>query len=97
MSNRFRWLTLSLLGMAVSGGLLWYAEGRTPKVAVASTQLRLTPAQMLDSNIVFYEGVARRDPTGGMALGTLALFYMRRARATGEDRKSTRLNSSHSS
>ena len=84
MSNRFRWLTLSLLGMAVSGGLLWYAEGRTPKVAVASTQLRLTPAQMLDSNIVFYEGVARRDPTGGMALGTLALFYMRRARATGD-------------
>jgi len=45
---------------------------------------RYTPAQMLDSNIAFYEGVARRDPTGGMALGQLALFYMRRARATGD-------------
>ena len=39
---------------------------------------------MLDSNIAFYEGVAKRDPTGGMALGQLALFYMRRARATGD-------------
>jgi tetratricopeptide (TPR) repeat protein len=28
--------------------------------------------------------VAKRDPTGGMALGQLALFYMRRARATGD-------------
>jgi tetratricopeptide (TPR) repeat protein len=84
MSNRFRWLTLSLLGIAVSGGLLWYTEGRAPNVVVASSQARLTPAQMLDSNIVFYEGVAHRDPTGGMALGTLALFYMRRARATGD-------------
>jgi len=45
---------------------------------------RYTPAQMLDSNIAFYERVARRDPTGGMALGQLALFYMRRARATGD-------------
>jgi tetratricopeptide (TPR) repeat protein len=85
MSNRFRWLALSLLGIAVSGGLLWYTEGRAPKVVVvASSQARLTPAQMLDSNIVFYEGVAHSDPTGGMALGTLALFYMRRARATGD-------------
>jgi tetratricopeptide (TPR) repeat protein len=44
---------------------------------------RFTPAQLLDSNIAFYEAVARRDPTGGMAMGQLALFYMRRARATG--------------
>jgi tetratricopeptide (TPR) repeat protein len=44
----------------------------------------LTTAQLLDSNIVFYEAVAKRDPTGGMALGQLALFYMRRARATGD-------------
>jgi tetratricopeptide (TPR) repeat protein len=84
MSNRFRWLSLSLLGIAASGALLWHSEARTAKLAVASSQPRLTPAQMLDSNIVFYEGVARRDPTGGMALGTLALFYMRRARATGD-------------
>ena len=45
---------------------------------------RFPPAQLLDSNIAFYEGVAKRDPTGGMALGQLALFYMRRARATGD-------------
>jgi tetratricopeptide (TPR) repeat protein len=44
---------------------------------------RFTPAQLLDSNIAFYEAVGRRDPTGGMAMGQLALFYMRRARATG--------------
>ena len=52
-----------------------------PPVVVAP---RFTPAQLLDSNIAFYEGVARRDPTGGMALGQLALLYMRRARATGD-------------
>ena len=84
MSNRSRWLALSLVGIATAGALLWYAEGRTPRVAVIASQPSLTPAQMLDSNIVFYERVARRDPTGGMALGTLALFYMRRARATGD-------------
>jgi tetratricopeptide (TPR) repeat protein len=84
MLNRSRWIVLSLLGIAVIGGLLWQREHRSVHVAAAQAFARLTPAQMLDSNIVFYEGVARRDPTGGMALGTLALFYMRRARATGD-------------
>ncbi|MDQ2767324.1 MAG: hypothetical protein M3Y30_09235 [Gemmatimonadota bacterium] len=84
MSNRFRWLLFSLLGIAASGGLLWHAEARTTTVAQAAIAPRLTPAQLLDSNIVFYEGVAKRDTSGGMALGQLALFYMRRARATGD-------------
>jgi tetratricopeptide (TPR) repeat protein len=84
MSNRFRWLSLSLLGIAVSGGFLWHSEARGAHVANVAATPRFTPAQLLDSNIVFYEGVARRDPSGGMALGQLALFYMRRARATGD-------------
>ena len=84
MSNRLRWLSLSLLGIAACGALLWYTEGRTATVAKVATAPRFSPAQLLDSNIAFYEGVARRDPTGGMALGQLALFYMRRSRATGD-------------
>jgi tetratricopeptide (TPR) repeat protein len=80
MSNRYRWLALVIVGVAVTGTSLLY---RSRSVPVAATP-RFTPAQLLDSNIVFYEGVARRDPTGGMALGQLALFYMRRARATGD-------------
>jgi tetratricopeptide (TPR) repeat protein len=42
-----------------------------------------TPAQLLDSNIAFYEATARADTTGAMALGQLAMLYMRRARETG--------------
>lgn len=57
---------------------------RGPSHARASAARSVpSPAALLDSNIAFYEAVARRDPTGGMALGQLALFYMRRARATG--------------
>ena len=84
MLNRSRWLVLSLLGIAVAGGLLWQREDRVDAPTAAPISVRLTPGKMLDSNIAFYEGVARRDPSGGMALGTLALFYMRRARATGD-------------
>ncbi len=84
MSNRIRWALVALIGIAVTGGLLWHSETRSTPVHAAATSIRLTPAQMLDSNIAFYEAVARRDPTGGMALGTLALLYMRRARATGD-------------
>ena len=86
MSNRNRWVAaLCIAGGAAAGGALVVAtRGAHEQRRVASAQPRLTPAQMLDSNIAFYEGVARRDPTGGMALGTLALFYMRRARATGD-------------
>ncbi|MEP7085956.1 MAG: hypothetical protein ABI884_01365 [Gemmatimonadota bacterium] len=84
MSNRIRWAALALIGIALAGGLLWHSEVRTKPVHTTVASIRLTPAQMLDSNIAFYEGVAQRDPTGGMALGTLALFYMRRARATGD-------------
>ena len=88
MSNTTRWLAALIV---VAGGALGVAgvtaldrahtraRPRTPGNAA-----QLTPAQMLDSNIVFYEQVARRDSTGGMALGQLALFYMRRARATGD-------------
>jgi tetratricopeptide (TPR) repeat protein len=84
MAIRFRWLAISLLGISVSGALLWYAEGRATTVARVVAVPGLSPAQLLDSNIAFYEGVARRDPSGAMALGQLALFYMRRARATGD-------------
>jgi tetratricopeptide (TPR) repeat protein len=55
--------------------------GTSTKPSVASP--RPSASELLDSNIVFYEAVARRDPSGGMAPGTLALLYMRRARATG--------------
>jgi tetratricopeptide (TPR) repeat protein len=83
MLNRTRWLAAALVSVAVVGGsLLVHAPSASPAIAPP----RFTPAQMLDSNIAFYEGVARRDPTGGMALGQLALFYMRRARATGDYR-----------
>lgn len=82
MSNRNRWLAVMLVGVVAAGGsLLYRAWSAAPVVAAAP---RYAPAQILDSNIVFYEGVAKRDPTGGMALGQLALFYMRRARATGD-------------
>ena len=81
MSNGNRWLAVVVVGIAATGGsLLLRARSARP----VSPMPRYTPAQMLDSNIAFYEGVARRDPTGGMALGQLALFYMRRARATGD-------------
>jgi tetratricopeptide (TPR) repeat protein len=82
MSNGYRWLAVVVVGIAATGGsLLLRARSARP----VSPMPRYTPAQMLDSNIAFYERVARRDPTGGMALGQLALFYMRRARATGDD------------
>ena len=84
MSNRIRWAALSLVGISISAGLLWRTESRSPEPTVVAP--RFTPAQLLDSNIAFYEGVAKRDTTGGMALGQLALFYMRRARATGDYR-----------
>ncbi len=88
MSNGTRWLRVgAAVVVGIVAGLLIrsvthreHARSRSV-VAVAP---RMTAAQMLDSNIVFYESVARRDPSGGMALGTLALFYMRRARATGD-------------
>jgi tetratricopeptide (TPR) repeat protein len=82
MSNRIRLTALMLVGISVSAGLLWRTESRSPEPTDVAP--RFTPAQLLDSNIAFYEGVARRDTTGGMALGQLALFYMRRARATGD-------------
>ncbi len=81
MTNRDRWLGVVIAAAAAAGGSLLLRETSAPPVAAAP---RVTPAQLLDSNIAFYEGVAKRDPTGGMALGQLALFYMRRARATGD-------------
>ena len=81
MSIRTRWLAVVLVAAMVVGGSSLRRGRRTPSIAATP---RFTPAQMLDSNIAFYEGVAKRDPTGGMALGQLALFYMRRARATGD-------------
>ena len=86
MSKRNRWVGALFVAVgAAAGGTMVASTHRSHEQSrVAAAQSRLTPAQMLDSNIAFYEGVARRDPTGGMALGTLALFYMRRARATGD-------------
>lgn len=81
MPLRYRWLALALVVAAAAGGAMVLRVRSAPAIA---TTPRLTPAQLLDSNIAFYEGVAKRDPTGGMALGQLALFYMRRARATGD-------------
>ena len=81
MTNRDRWLGVVIAAAAAAGGSLLLRETSAPPVAAAP---RVTPAQLLDSNIAFYEGVAKRDPTGGMALGQLALYYMRRARATGD-------------
>ena len=81
MTNRNRWLGVVLAAAAAASGSLLLREKSAPPSAGAP---RFTPAEMLDSNIAFYEGVAKRDPTGGMALGQLALFYMRRARATGD-------------
>jgi len=81
MSNRTRWLAAVLASVAAGAGSLALRARHAAPLAEAP---RFTPAQMLDSNIAFYEGVAKRDPTGGMALGQLALFYMRRARATGD-------------
>jgi tetratricopeptide (TPR) repeat protein len=75
MHRRFALLTAA--AVLTAAGL--YETSR----ADATVPPPLTPAQLLDSNIAFYEAVARRDPTGGMAMGQLALFYMRRARATG--------------
>lgn len=86
MSNRNRWVAALwiVVGAAAAGTMAVSTKGAHERRTVASAEPHLTPAQMLDSNIAFYEGVAQRDPTGGMALGTLALFYMRRARATGD-------------
>jgi tetratricopeptide (TPR) repeat protein len=81
MSNRKRWFAAILVGVATAAGSLALRARHATPLAAAP---RFTPAQMLDSNIAFYEAVAKRDPTGGMALGQLALFYMRRARATGD-------------
>jgi len=81
MPIRYRWLALVLIGGAAAGGAAMLHVRSAPSIV---TTPRFTPAQLLDSNIAFYEGVARRDPTGGRALGQLALFYMRRARATGD-------------
>jgi len=81
MSNGYRWLAMLMVGVGAAGGSAVLRETSAPP-AVASP--RYTPAQLLYSNSAFYEGVAKQDPTGGMALGQLALFYMRRARATGD-------------
>jgi tetratricopeptide (TPR) repeat protein len=81
MSNRNHWLALMLVSVGAFGVSLLLRARNAPPV---TARPRFTPAQMLDSNIAFYEGVSTRDPTGGMALGQLALFYMRRARATGD-------------
>ncbi|MGE5729662.1 MAG: tetratricopeptide repeat protein, partial [Gemmatimonas sp.] len=81
MPIRYRSLALVLVGAAAAGGAAMLQSRSAPATA---TKPGFTPAQLLDSNIAFYEGVARRDPSGGMALGQLALFYMRRARATGD-------------
>ncbi len=85
MSNRNRWLVALVTLAGALAGVRSVAGWRalTSRPANPAAPL-LTAGQMLDSNIAFYEGVARRDPSGGMALGTLALFYMRRARATGD-------------
>ncbi|HEY8794573.1 MAG TPA: hypothetical protein VIM15_06455 [Gemmatimonadaceae bacterium] len=86
MSNINRWVVALFLavGAAAGGAMVASTHRAHDQSRDATAQPRLTPAQMLDSNIAFYEGVALRDPTGGMALGTLALLYMRRARATGD-------------
>lgn len=68
-----------LVAALIGGGLVAVYRGRP--VAAAP---RPTAAQLLDANISFYEAVAARDRTGAMALGQLALLYMRRARATGD-------------
>jgi tetratricopeptide (TPR) repeat protein len=81
MPNGCRALTVVMLGLAAAAGTALPRARSAPQVAAVP---RLTPAQMLDSSIAFYEGVAQRDSSGGMALGQLALFYMRRARATGD-------------
>jgi tetratricopeptide (TPR) repeat protein len=81
MSNRYRWSTVALVSVIAVGG---FSLLRASQGLPLTAEPRFTPAQMLDSNIAFYEGVAKRDPSGGMALGQLALFYMRRARATGD-------------
>ncbi|HEY8311911.1 MAG TPA: hypothetical protein VIG47_15210, partial [Gemmatimonadaceae bacterium] len=80
MSNKKRWYAVAFASVAAAAGFFLIPARHASPVAAAP---RFTPAQMLDSNIAFYEGVAKRDPTGGMALGQLAIFYMRRARATG--------------
>jgi tetratricopeptide (TPR) repeat protein len=75
-----RFALLAAAAFLTVAGIAMYEASRGEATA---PQPRFTPAQLLDSNIAFYEAVARRDPTGGMAMGQLALFYMRRARATG--------------
>ena len=76
-----RWFMplIIVLVLAVAGGgaIVW--RGGRPAAATP----RYTPAQLLDSNIVFYEAVARHDPTGALGLAQLSLLYMRRARASG--------------
>jgi len=54
-------------------------------VAPAAPPVRPLPtrAELLDADIHFYESAARADTTGAMALGQLALLYMRRGRETG--------------
>src|SRR5262252_8796083 len=74
-----RTVMLIVIAALAGGGLV--AMHRDRPVAAAP---RPTAGQLLDANIEFYEAVAARDRTGAMALGQLALLYMRRARATGD-------------
>jgi tetratricopeptide (TPR) repeat protein len=72
-------IVLFMVAVLAGGG--WLAVYRERPAAAPP---RISAAELLDKKISFYEGVVRRDPTGGMALGQLASFYMRRARATGD-------------
>ena len=74
-----RTVAFIVVAALVGGGLVAVHRGRP-----AAAAPRPTAAQLLDANIEFYEAVAARDRTGAMALGQLALLYMRRARATGD-------------
>ena len=71
------------MGGAVSAVLAVIGLRAASRSRAVADAPRPTQAQLLDANIDFYEGVARRDTTGALAPAHLASLYMRRARATG--------------
>ena len=89
MTRPFTVVLAILLAVGVSvavGGRVAYARLRSPVTTIGRSMPSrpvLPEAAIRDSDIVFYESRARRDPTGAMDLARVAQLCLQRARETG--------------
>ena len=77
---------IAVAGALAVGGRAAYAALRGPVTTIGRSMPSrpvLPEAAIRDSDIVFYETRAHRDPTGAMDLARVAQLYLQRARETG--------------